>query len=315
MKRLMVRGLLMAVLVLAGLIAVAPVAAQEVTLQVREDATLGPILTDANGNTLYRFTNDEPGTSKCVDACAGNWPPLLVGESATPVAGDGVTGTIGTITRPDGTTQVTYNDMPLYFFVNDATAGETKGQGVRNIWYVVHPDAPQVVVADQPIANNTVTIERVVVAEPGWLVVHADAEGRPGPILGQTLLTPGVNTGVVVQVDTAGATPTLFAMLHSDRGEQGTFEFPGGADIPVTLNGAVVTPSFTVTGGLPEAAPAPAPEPTAAPAPAPAPEPTPVPPVRLPTTGTTSTLPVGMLAAFGLLLLMAGAGLRLLRRR
>lgn len=313
MKLLTIRSLLVALLVIAGLLTVAPAAAQEVTLQVREDATLGQILTDAEGNTLYRFTNDEPGTSNCVDACAGNWPPLLVGEGATPVAGDGVTGTIGTITRPDGTTQVTYNDMPLYFFVNDAAPGDTNGQSVRDIWYVVNPDAPQVLVNDQPIANDSVTIERVVVAEPGWLVVHADAEGRPGPILGQTLLTPGVNTGVVVQIDVSGATPTLFAMLHSDRGELGTFEFPGGADIPVTLNGAVVTPPFTVTGGLPEAAPDPAPEPTAAPAPAP--EPTPVPPTRLPTTSAASTLPIGALTAFGLLLVVAGAGLSMLRRR
>lgn len=241
---------------LALLVLAAPlVRAQEVTLQVAENPTLGPLLTDGAGMTLYRFTRDEPGISNCTGECLAIWPPLLV-EEGTPAAGEDVTGQIATIERDDGTLQVTYNDMPLYYFANDAAAGDTNGQGVGDVWYVVHPDAPGVTVDDQPIENDTVSISRVVIAEPGWLVVHAQAEGRPGPILGQSPVDPGENTDVMVQLDTAGATETLYAMLHSDRGTIGTFEFPDGADVPVTVGGQVVTPSFSVTGGLPAEAPA-----------------------------------------------------------
>jgi len=339
MKHPMTMVLFVLVLI-SGLISlgatVLPVAAQEVvTVQAVQNDRVGLILVDGAGNTLYRFTNDAPGVSNCVDACAGNWPPLLAPDGAVVVAGEGVNGTLGLITRPDGSAQVTYNDMPLYFFINDAAPGDTNGNAVRNVWYVVHPDAPAVEVADQPITDSTVTVARAVVAEPSWIVIHADAEGRPGPILGQTLLTPGENRDVVVTIDVAGATPTLYAMLHSDRGELGMFEFPGGADVPVTLGGAVVTPPFQVTDGLPApeadstAEPTPEqptePEPTAMPTeattePTPiptvvAPEPTPVPPVRLPDTGTGSATPINGLLGIGAVLLLIGAAMVFRLRR
>lgn len=329
MKQRIGRTLLAVLLLAGGLIGlgatVLPTAAQEVvTVQAVQNDSLGLILVDGAGNTLYRFTNDPPGVSNCVGACAGNWPPLLAPDGAVVVVGEGVNGTLGLITRDDGSAQVTYNDMPLYFFINDAAPGDTNGHLVRNLWYVVHPDAPNVEVADQPITDSTVTVARAVVAESGWIVIHADSEGRPGPILGQTLLTPGENRDVVVTIDPAGATPTLYAMLHSDRGELGMFEFPDGADVPVTLGGAVVTPPFQVTGGLPApeadptAEPAPEqpdePEPTAlptAPTPMPtvvAPEPTPVPPVRLPDTGTgMAATPINGLLGLGAVLLLIGA--------
>ncbi len=95
---------------------------------------LGEILTDDQGNTLYLFTPDEQGPSVCYDNCAVNWPPLLEG----PVAGDGTDPSLfGTVDRDDGTTQVTYGGWPLYYFANDAAPGETNGQGVNDVWFVV----------------------------------------------------------------------------------------------------------------------------------------------------------------------------------
>ena len=112
---------------------------------------------------------------------------------------------------------------------------------------------PSVAVADQSIEGGTVTVARVVSEGPGWIVIHAQAEGKPGPILGYAPVADGENNDVVVEIDPTQATETLYAMLHTDAGEVGTWEFPNGPDAPVKVEGKVVTPSFSVTGGLPAA--------------------------------------------------------------
>jgi plastocyanin len=110
---------------------------------------------------------------------------------------------------------------------------------------------PSVTVADQPLLDGKVTIEKVISNGPGWLVVHADKDGAPGPVLGHTAVDDGENTHVVVELTAEGRTQTLYAMLHMDAGTVGTYEFPG-PDGPVSVNGAVVTPAFHITGGLEE---------------------------------------------------------------
>jgi predicted lipoprotein with Yx(FWY)xxD motif len=90
---------------------------------------LGQILVDSRGRTLYLFKADQGTKSACAGACATAWPPLLV--SGKPTAGNGVsTSLVGTATRAEGGTQVTYNGHPLYLFADDHKAGETNGQGV-----------------------------------------------------------------------------------------------------------------------------------------------------------------------------------------
>jgi predicted lipoprotein with Yx(FWY)xxD motif len=89
--------------------------------------------------TLYLFTADSPGVSTCVDGCLAAWPPLLTGGG--PVAqGAADAGLLGTLTRDDGTVQVTYGGWPLYFFASDMAAGDVAGQGVNGAWFVVAPD-------------------------------------------------------------------------------------------------------------------------------------------------------------------------------
>jgi predicted lipoprotein with Yx(FWY)xxD motif len=113
------------------------------TLAVAQDPTLGPILVDDRGMTLYMFTKDEPNKSNCAGGCLKAWPPFLT--DGTPVAGEGVDATlIGTTAMADGSTIVTYNEMPLYYWASDAKAGDTTGQGVNNVWYVVAPDGKPV---------------------------------------------------------------------------------------------------------------------------------------------------------------------------
>jgi len=102
------------------------------------ESDLGTILTDADGMTIYFFANDTEGVSNCADDCLANWPAVDAGDA--PTAGDGVTAALGTITRDDGTTQLTINGFPAYHFASDAAAGDTNGQGVGEVWWVFGAD-------------------------------------------------------------------------------------------------------------------------------------------------------------------------------
>ncbi|MCB9453891.1 MAG: hypothetical protein H6672_20865 [Anaerolineaceae bacterium] len=88
---------------------------------------------------VYIFKHDDPGVSNCYDQCATNWPPLLAFANDRLVAGAGISGELGTTERTTGELQVTYNGMPLYFWINDAVPGDTTGNGVNNVWLVVAP--------------------------------------------------------------------------------------------------------------------------------------------------------------------------------
>jgi predicted lipoprotein with Yx(FWY)xxD motif len=107
------------------------------TLELATVPTHGSVLVGEGGKSLYVFLNDAGGTSACVDACATAWPPLTVTAASDVSGGTGVTGPIATIERADGTLQVTLGGAPLYYFANDAAAGETKGQGLNDVWYLV----------------------------------------------------------------------------------------------------------------------------------------------------------------------------------
>lgn len=98
---------------------------------------MGTVLVAADGHTLYRLTTDTPTTSTCTGSCGQLWPPLTVPAGTTPRAAAGMTGTLGTITRSDGTVQVTYQGHPLYTYAPDTTASDVLGQGVGGVWFVV----------------------------------------------------------------------------------------------------------------------------------------------------------------------------------
>ena len=99
-------------------------------------ATVGgqQVLTNAQGMTLYWFAPDTSTTSKCTGSCATYWPPV----KGPVTAGSGVTGTLGTITRSDGTKQATYDGHPLYTYAGDTSPGQNKGNGLNvsgGLWY------------------------------------------------------------------------------------------------------------------------------------------------------------------------------------
>lgn len=108
------------------------------TLSVAHNAQLGDFFTATNGMTLYTYSPDKPDVSNCSGQCAVNWPPYVIPDGGL-VVNLTPTGTLGTITRADGSTQVTYNHMPLYFYIKDKNPGDTVGQGVGGVWYVVKP--------------------------------------------------------------------------------------------------------------------------------------------------------------------------------
>ena len=107
---------------------------------------LGMILVDGSGRTLYLFEKDQPNQSACSGACVAAWP--VDPSSGTPKAGGGVKASLlGTISRSDNTTQVTYNHHPLYYYSGDSGAGQQNGQGVDAFgaaWFVVAPNGAKV---------------------------------------------------------------------------------------------------------------------------------------------------------------------------
>jgi predicted lipoprotein with Yx(FWY)xxD motif len=117
------------------------------------DGSLGKILVDSKGRTLYLFQKDAGRESTCFGECALNWPPLLV--SGAPTEGSGANpALVGTSSRPGGKQQVTYNGHPLYLFEGDRNAGDTNGEGVNAFggsWYALSPAGDEVA---QP-ANGT----------------------------------------------------------------------------------------------------------------------------------------------------------------
>ncbi len=103
--------------------------------------------------------------------------------------------------------------------------------------------APSVTVSDQDASGGTVTIEKVVAGQPGWLVIHITRNGAPGPVIGQSPVSEGSNSDVEVTIDLNQATQQLFAMLHLDAGTEDVYEFPGD-DVPVFVDDVIVNVPF-----------------------------------------------------------------------
>lgn len=115
-------------------------AGQSATVETHSGA-LGTYLTDGSGKTLYLFASDHGGQSTCSGACVSVWPPLVAKGSAG-ASGSAKAAMVGTITRSDGSKQVTYGGHPLYYFSGDTASGDTNGQGVNGFgakWWVVAP--------------------------------------------------------------------------------------------------------------------------------------------------------------------------------
>jgi predicted lipoprotein with Yx(FWY)xxD motif len=118
---------------------------EQATVEVAS-SDFGDILVDSQGMTLYMFVPDQQkgGRPTCYGECAKAWPALEA-PTGDLVAGEGVDDSLlGTAKRRDGTTQVTYGDLPLYLFSGDQSAGDTEGQSLNDVWWVVSPEGKPV---------------------------------------------------------------------------------------------------------------------------------------------------------------------------
>lgn len=152
------------------------------TVAIAENPTLGQILTDAEGMTLYRFTNDEQGAGKsaCDDSCLANWPAFTSEDPLT--LPNGVDGELTQITRDDGTKQVAFNGWPLYYFAGDTAAGDTNGQGIGDVWFVIDTEVMNAGPVASPIASpsaSPVVGESTVLVldDPDLGMILTDTEG------------------------------------------------------------------------------------------------------------------------------------------
>ena len=137
-KRITRRILVLVVLAAAGVGTALAVGGP--ILKVSHNSRLGAIVVDAKGMTLYHLTS-ERGKVACTGTCASFWPPVLWAGKGKPALGAGLNSAkLGTIKRPNGTLQVTYNKFPLYRYTQDKKAGQTNGEGVDDspgTWYAV----------------------------------------------------------------------------------------------------------------------------------------------------------------------------------
>jgi predicted lipoprotein with Yx(FWY)xxD motif len=127
--------------------ATTPATGGGVTVTVKHASKLGTILAVGSKKmTVYMFEGDKGSASSCSGACASVWPPVTTSGGPT-AAGAASSADLGTITRSDGTTQVTYKGHPLYFFARDKDSGDAYGQGVKGFgadWYVLAPTGSKV---------------------------------------------------------------------------------------------------------------------------------------------------------------------------
>lgn len=124
-------------LILAGSLAACAANAPEQRSQTPaavQDTPLGTVWRTADGKTLYTFAKDQPGESNCYGPCAEKWPPFIATGDAAP------SGAFGLIERKDGSRQWTYREQPLYSWIKDRQAGDTRGHGVKNLWFVARAD-------------------------------------------------------------------------------------------------------------------------------------------------------------------------------
>jgi predicted lipoprotein with Yx(FWY)xxD motif len=131
---------LAAMVVVAVVATTAAAAAKPATVKVVQTSGYGKLLTTSSGLTLYHYTDEKRGKIDCKGGCASLWPPLLVKAGAKPTAGAGANAAkLGTIRRPDGGLQVTYNGLALYRYAPDKKAGDVRGEGIEHAWYAISP--------------------------------------------------------------------------------------------------------------------------------------------------------------------------------
>lgn len=130
--------------------------AKAATKVATANTTLGRVLVDKHGRTLYLFARDKKGKSSCSGACVVYWPPLIASGKPKAIAG-AKQSLLGTTRRADGRLQVTYRHHPLYRYAGDSSKGQTNGQGLDTsggLWWVLSPAGNKIVKSTSSMGNG-----------------------------------------------------------------------------------------------------------------------------------------------------------------
>lgn len=152
---------------------------------------LGEILVSAGARALYHTSSEKRNVVRCTGSCATRWPPLVISARAKPIAGPGVTASLlGTVRRPDGRLQVTYDGLALYHFSGDKHAGDINGQGVDGIWHAIAPTGAVVTkVVTSPAKTGTGSPSNPSSSAGSGSSTDSGSSTSSGP-------SPGVNAGM-----------------------------------------------------------------------------------------------------------------------
>jgi len=146
---------------------------QSVKLAVAQVGSLGSVVTDQNGRTLYRFDKDKakPSVSNCKEDCAVAWPPMVVTDLSQVQLANVDKSLVGTVAREDGSKQLTLGGWPLYQYRDDKKAGDVKGQGVNGTWFASTPEGKKAQAAAKPQTTKPETTTKPAPApetDPGY---------------------------------------------------------------------------------------------------------------------------------------------------
>lgn len=170
---------------------------RSVTVAERHVGSLGTILVDRSGQTLYIYTTDRPEHVACTGRCAAVWPPFLLSKGVTKVVGPH-SAVLGTIHRPGGRLQVTSHRLPLYRYVGDHRAGQINGEGVEGTWFVATPNGHHP--GGAPASSSSPSSTAPAPATAGTSTAPSTAAGQPGS-------TPTPAQRPVTTTPAAGTTP------------------------------------------------------------------------------------------------------------
>ena len=196
-------------------------------IMVTSTPELGSFLVDANGMTLYAFGDDEPGKSNCYGDCATQWPPLNTPDNV--FTGVGLEGVIGYVSRTDGPSQVTYDGAPLYYYVQDKSPGDVKGEGVGGVWHVAATSEQEATSTTVGEETNAESVAESITSDESGIKFTTDPDRDTyslkdtfGPKVGIGPLNPQHNYIIVIYMHAEGASTDGGTDTQSMTGSQST---------------------------------------------------------------------------------------------
>lgn len=175
-----------------------------------------PVLTDGQGWTLYYFSNDEPGASRCNDPCSATWPPVAGDDQ---IAASGLdTGLLGPVTRDDGSEQLAYDGRPLYRYVDDVAPGDVNGHGVGDVWFAVAADGSEV--ALKGVRLGSTDAGEVLVDPEGFTLYTFDNDDEGKSVCNAPCSDTWRPVPADVAIDATSVDPEQFSAIKRDDGRE-----------------------------------------------------------------------------------------------